>query len=136
MPAACVAGGIAGGAQGASQGAATGAAAGVAAQSMMCGPPNVLPTTSSSTSSGESGSKGARANKVDKTVTTEKVGKFTKTTEVRPGRDPGQSRAEYVRYKNERGEVIRTHKDSYDRAGNFQGRKPLRGDPEGRSVGE
>ena len=76
----------------------------------------------------------AKTSKVAKSTTTEQIGKFTKTTEVRPGRDPGQSRAEYVRYKNEQGEVIRTYKDSYDRAGNYQGRKPLQGGPEGRPV--
>ena len=71
--------------------------------------------------------------KVEKSKTTESVGgKFTKTTEVRPGKGSGQSRAEYVRYKNKDGKVIRTHKDSYDRANKFQHRKPLRGGPEGR----
>jgi RHS repeat-associated protein len=75
-----------------------------------------------------------KASKIAKSVKTEKVGKFTKTTEIRPGKGPGQSRAEYVRYKNEKGETIRTHKDSYDRAGNFQGRKPLTGGPEKRPV--
>ena len=45
-----------------------------------------------------------------------------------------QQTAEYVRFKNERGEVVRTYKDSYDRAGNFRGRTPLRGGAEGRPV--
>jgi RHS repeat-associated protein len=74
----------------------------------------------------------ARTSKVAKSKKTEDVGRFTKTTEVQPGVGPGQSRAEYVRYKNEAGETIRTHKDTYDRAGIFQHRKPLRGGPEGR----
>ena len=74
-----------------------------------------------------------KLSKVKKSKTTEDIGgKYTKTTEVRPGNGPGQSRAEYVRYKDKDGNVIRTYKDSYDRANNFQGRKPLRGGPEGR----
>ena len=60
-------------------------------------------------------------------------GKSTKTTEVRPGKEPGQSRAEYVRYKNAEGKTIRTYKDTYDRAGKFQHRKPLRGGPEAKA---
>lgn len=75
-----------------------------------------------------------RGSKVPKSKTTKSIdGKFTKTTEVRPGKGPGQSRAEYVRYKNKNGKTIRTHKDSYDRSGNFQHRKHLRGGPEGRA---
>ncbi len=74
----------------------------------------------------------AKGSKVAKSKTTEQVGRFTKITEVKPGVGPGQSRAEYVRYKNEAGETIRTYKDTYDRAGVFQHRKPLRGGPEGR----
>jgi hypothetical protein len=74
-----------------------------------------------------------KLSKVEKSKTVEKIGKkFTKTTEVRPGKGSGQSRAEYVRYKNEDGKVIRTYKDSYDQAGNWQHRKALRGGPEGR----
>ncbi len=77
---------------------------------------------------------GGKASKVSKSKTTESIGggKFTKTTEVRPGKGPGQSRAEYVRIKNADGKTIRTYKDSYDRGNKFQGRKPLRGGPEGR----
>jgi RHS repeat-associated protein len=73
--------------------------------------------------------------KVEKSKTIENVGtgQFTKTTEVKPSKvSPGQSRAEYVRYKNKDGKVIKTYKDSYDRGNNYQGRKPLRGGPEGR----
>jgi RHS repeat-associated protein len=73
-----------------------------------------------------------KLSKVEKSATTEQVGRFTKTTEVRPGKGPGQSRAEYVRYKNEKGETVRSYKDTYDRANKFQHRKPLRGGPEGR----
>ncbi|WP_242103083.1 RHS repeat-associated core domain-containing protein [Lysobacter sp. M2-1] len=72
--------------------------------------------------------------KVQRSVRTERVGRFTKTTEVRPGKGSGQSRAEYVRVKNENGKTIKTYKDSYDRAGKFQHRKPLTGGPEGRPV--
>lgn len=77
----------------------------------------------------------SKLSKVEKSTTTTKIGdKFTKTTEVRPStKAPGQSRAEYVRYKNQNGKVIRTYKDSYDRANTFQHRKSLTGGPEGRS---
>lgn len=63
--------------------------------------------------------------KVEKTKTETKVGdKFTKTTEVRPSKQsPGQSRAEYVKYKNRDGKTIKMYKDSYDRANKFQHRK-------------
>jgi len=75
-----------------------------------------------------------KLSKVKKSKKTEQIGdKFTKTTEVRPGKGPGQSRAEYTRYKNQDGKVIRTYKDSYDRGNKYQGRKSLRGGPEGRS---
>jgi RHS repeat-associated protein len=75
----------------------------------------------------------AKASKVQKSTSTVRIGdKFTKKIEVRPGKGPGQSRAEYVRIKNEKGKTIKTYKDSYDRANKFQGRKPLRGGPEGR----
>jgi RHS repeat-associated protein len=90
---------------------------------------------SSGTNNHNSGENARQSNnKVEKSKTTETVGgKYTKTTEVRPSKQqPGQSRAEYVRYKNSDGKVIKTHKDSYDRANNFQHRKPLRGGPEGR----
>jgi hypothetical protein len=57
--------------------------------------------------------------------------------EVKPSKiSPGQSRAVYVRIRNSKGKVIRTYKDSYDRANRWQGRKPLRGGPEGRSQNE
>jgi uncharacterized protein RhaS with RHS repeats len=70
---------------------------------------------------------------VSKSKTTTSIGdKFSKTIEIRPGKGGGQSRAEYVRYKNSDGKTIRTYKDSYDRANKFQHRKPLRGGPEGR----
>jgi hypothetical protein len=81
-------------------------------------------------------SKAAKASKVAKAKKIEKIGRFTKTTEVRPGRGPGQSRAEYVRYKNERGETIKTYKDSFHRAGRWQRRDPLRGGPERRGPYE
>jgi RHS repeat-associated protein len=76
----------------------------------------------------------SKFSKAQKSKKVKKIGdgKFTKTTEVRPGKGPGQSRAEYIRYKNAEGKTIRTYKDSYDRANKFQGRKPLRGGPEGR----
>jgi len=71
--------------------------------------------------------------KLKRAKRSKKIGdKFTKTTEVRPGKGPGQSRAEYVRFKNRQGKVIKTYKDSYDRGNKFQGGKPLRGGPEGR----
>ena len=73
------------------------------------------------------------ASKITRSVRVERIGRFTRTTEIRPGKSPGQSRAEYVRVKNEKGKTIRTYKDSYDRAGKYQGRKPLTGGPEGRS---
>jgi RHS repeat-associated protein len=73
-----------------------------------------------------------KASKVQKSTTTVPVGRFTKTTKVEPGVGPGQSRAEYVIYKNEQGATIRTHKDTFDRGGDFQHRKPLVGGPEGR----
>ncbi len=72
--------------------------------------------------------------KVARSVRIDRIGRFTRKTEVRPGKGPGQSRAEYVRVKNEKGKTIRTYKDSYDRAGKFQGRKPLTGGPEGRPA--
>jgi RHS repeat-associated protein len=76
---------------------------------------------------------GKNLSKVTKSKTTESLGdRFTKITEVRPGKGPGQSRAEYVRYKNSDGKTIRSYKDSYDRANKWWGRKPTRGDPEGK----
>ncbi len=82
--------------------------------------------SSSTNSANKSGSQNqVKLSKVEKSTTTESIGngKFTKTTEVRPGRGPGQSRAEYTRYKNQDGKVIKNVKDSYDRANKFQGRK-------------
>ncbi|MES2457435.1 MAG: DUF6443 domain-containing protein [Bacteroidota bacterium] len=74
-----------------------------------------------------------KLSKVEKSKTVENIGdKFTKKTEVRPGKGPGQSRAEYTTYKNKAGKTVKTHKDSYDRGNKYQGRKPLRGGPEGR----
>ena len=73
------------------------------------------------------------SSKVQKSTTTRSVGgTYTKKTVVRPGKGPGQSRAEYVTVKTKDGRTIRTYKDSYDRGNKFQGRKPLRGGPEGR----
>ena len=65
--------------------------------------------------------------KVQYSKTTAPVGKsnFSKTTEVKPSnKKPGQSRAEYIRFKNSEGKVIKSVKDSYDRAGYFMHRKP------------
>lgn len=72
--------------------------------------------------------------KVQKSVKTEEVGggKFIKKTKISPGKGPGQSRAEMEMTKNADGKLIRTRKFSYDRANKFQGKKPLRGGPEGR----
>jgi len=65
-----------------------------------------------------------KLSKVSKSKTTESIGgKYTKTTEVKPGKGPGQSRADYVKYKNADGKTIKMHKDSYDRANKFQHRK-------------
>jgi RHS repeat-associated protein len=64
--------------------------------------------------------------KVSKSTKTESIGggKYTKTTEVRPSKkQPGQSRAEYVKYKNKDGKTIKMYKDSYDRGNKFQHRK-------------
>lgn len=114
------------------------AAAGIGA-SLIPGGKAALKTGVKAASALSDGAKSAAKNtgklsKVQKSKTVEQVGngKFTKTTEVRPGKGPGQSRAEYVRYKNTEGKTIRTYKDTYDRAGNFQHRKSLRGGPEGR----
>jgi RHS repeat-associated protein len=77
--------------------------------------------------------KALKLSKIVKLKRSRKIGgKFLETRTVRPGHGPGQSRAEYVVVKNEEGRTVRTYKDSYDRAGSFQGRKPLRGGPEGR----
>ncbi len=89
-------------------------------------------------SSSNNNSSSSSSNKVEKSKTTTTVGKegkYTKTTEVRPSKQaPGQSRAEYSRVKNKDGKVIKTYKDSYDRANKFQHRKPLTGGPEGRPA--
>ena len=74
-----------------------------------------------------------KLSKVEKSKTVENIGdKFTKKTEVRPGKGPGQSRVEYSTYKNKDGKTVKTYKDCYDRGNKYQGRKPLRGGPEGR----
>jgi RHS repeat-associated protein len=102
--------------------------------------PAIVPTSSEQPSSSASkkntsSNQTSKPSKVEKSIKTEKVGSFTKKTEVRPSKvSPGQSRAEYVRYKNKDGKTIRTYKDSYDRANKFQGRKPLKGGPEGRLI--
>ena len=76
-----------------------------------------------------------KLSKVEKSKKIEQVGdKFTRTTEIRPGHGPGQSRAHYIRWKNKDGKVIKTRKDHYDRANNFMDRKFMRGGPEGRPV--
>ncbi len=59
-------------------------------------------------------------------------GRWIKTVKILPGKGPGQSHAQIVTYKNMSGNVIRTFKDSFDRAGRWMHRKPLRGGPEGR----
>jgi RHS repeat-associated protein len=59
------------------------------------------------------------------------AGNFTKKTFTVFSK-PGQSRAEYTYWKNAQGKVIRSYKDSYDRANRFMHRKPLRGGSEGR----
>ncbi len=84
------------------------------------------------------GQNAIKLSKVRKAKIVEQIGggKYTKITEVRPGKGPGMSRSEYVRYKNQQGETIRTYKDTYDRADKFQHRKVLRGGPEGRPQNE
>ncbi len=80
---------------------------------------------------------GKKLSKVPKSTTSRKIGtKFTEKTKVLPGKGPGQSRAEIKSVKNADGKVVRTQKDSFDRAGKFQHRKPLRGGPEGRRQDE
>ncbi|MEP7147804.1 MAG: RHS repeat-associated core domain-containing protein [Acidobacteriota bacterium] len=77
--------------------------------------------------------KTTKLSKVSKSTSTKSVGgKFTKKTKVEPGRDPGQSRAEIVTVKTRGGRLIRSYKDTFDRANRFKHRKPLRGGPEGR----
>ncbi|EKT3957111.1 hypothetical protein NTJ28_001084 [Flavobacterium psychrophilum] len=96
---------------------------------------NALNNMKSDNSSSNSGNGSSSSNKSESTVKQSKVqketktesignGKYTKTTEVRPGKGPGQSRAEYIRYKNQDGKVIKNVKDSYDRGNNIQHRKP------------
>jgi hypothetical protein len=94
------------------------------------------PTTQQSSSkSNGSNTKSSTPSKVEKSTKVEQVGNFTKKTKIEPSKiSPGQSRSEYVTYKNRDGKVIRTYKDSYDRGNKFQGRKPLRGGPEGRPA--
>lgn len=103
--------------------------------------PSIAPSKTVEASGNSQGGKGAQnakvnqPSKVEKKTNKETIGTFTKKTEVRPSKEsPGQSRAEYVRYKNKDGKTIRTYKDSYDRANKFQGRKPLSGGPEGRPA--
>ncbi|MBU8883505.1 RHS repeat-associated core domain-containing protein [Kaistella sp. DKR-2] len=84
-------------------------------------------SSTSSNKSNNSSNNNSKLSKVEKSTTTTtigKEGKYTKTTEVRPGKGPGQSRAEYIRYKNQDGKVIKNVKDSYDRANKIQHRKP------------
>ncbi len=91
----------------------------------------------SSSSKNNSNNSPSKQSKVEKSTKTESVGgKYTKTTDVKPGKGPGQSRAEYVRYKNQDGKVIRTQKFTYDRANRFQHKKPMRGGPEGRQQND
>lgn len=77
---------------------------------------------------------GAKRSKVPKSIREYSIGegRFRKIVEVRPGKGPGMSRAEYVRIKNRQGKTIRTYKWSFDRANRFQHRKPTTGGPEGR----
>jgi hypothetical protein len=82
---------------------------------------------------GKAASTTQKLSKVEKSTSSRSIGgKFTEKTKIVPGRGPGQSRAEVKTVKNPDGKTIRTQKDSFDRAGKFQGRKPLRGGPEGR----
>lgn len=75
-----------------------------------------------------------KQSKVNKETRTDEIGgKFGRKVKIEPGRGPGQSRSEMTIIRNADGKVIRTHKDSFDRAGKFQHRKHLRGGPEGRS---
>ena len=79
----------------------------------------------------------AKLSKVEKSTSTRQIGgKFTEKTKVVPGKGPGQSRAEIKTVKNADGKLVRSQKDSYDRAGKFQHRKPLRGGPEGRKPSD
>jgi len=73
-----------------------------------------------------------KLSKVKKTKVVESFGDYTKTTKVIPGKGPGQSRSVMTYFKNATGRVVRSFKDSYDRANKFIHRKPLRGGPEGR----
>jgi hypothetical protein len=77
----------------------------------------------------------AKQSKVNKSTTVQTIGgKFEKKTKIIPGQGPGQSRSENVIIRNAAGKVIRTFKDSYDRANKFKHRKHLRGGPEGRPA--
>jgi hypothetical protein len=61
-----------------------------------------------------------KLSKVEKSTSTTKIGdKFTKTTTTKPGKGPGQSRSEMKIYKSNQGKAVKTQKDSYDRATNF-----------------
>jgi RHS repeat-associated protein len=114
----------------------TGAVEGVAGSWLMSNASKNMQSNKNSGNSSTKNNSSNTSNKVEKSKTTTTVGKegkYTKTTEVRPSKQsPGQSRAEYTRVKNKDGKVIKTYKDSYDRANNFQHRKPLTGGPEGR----
>lgn len=74
-----------------------------------------------------------KASKVEKATKVRELGQFTIKTKTVPGRGPGQSRAEITVIRNAAGRVIRTFKDTFDRANRFMHRKPLRGGPEGRA---
>ena len=97
-----------------------------------------VPELKTSSAEGTKPAATEKLSKVEKSKTVEQIGdsRFTRTTEVRPGNGPGQTRAEYVRIKDEKGNVIKTYKDTFDRANKFQHRKPLRGGPEGRPQNE
>jgi len=78
---------------------------------------------------------GSKLSKIEKSTSVRTIGgKFTEKTKVSPGRGPGQTRSEMKVVKNSEGKTVRTYKDSYDRAGKFQHRKPLGGGPEGRPT--
>ncbi len=74
-----------------------------------------------------------KQSKVERFKTTEYLGKYKKITEIKPGKEAGQSRAEYIRYKNtETGRTVNSYKDSYSKGNKFEGRDPTRGGPSGR----
>lgn len=67
-----------------------------------------------------------------KTKTVTQVGRFTKTSWTVAGKQGGASRATYNIIKDSKGKVVKTFKDSYDKANRSMHRKPLSGGPEGR----